>query len=125
MNIAILNTPWCYDALNLGRSLNMSNEISIKKLQNFIKSKDFNPNLKQEYFLKLIEEVGELSEAIRKDIRLKDSDIKGTVEEELYDVLYYVLALANVYDINLEECAQLKEKINKEKYNHKVNLETT
>jgi NTP pyrophosphatase (non-canonical NTP hydrolase) len=103
----------------------MSNEISIKKLQNFIKSKDFNPNLKQGYFFKLIEEVGELSEAIRKDIRLQGNDIKGTVEDELYDVLYYVLALANVYDINLEECAQLKEKINKEKYNHKVTLETT
>ena len=103
----------------------MSNEISIKKLQNFIKSKDFNPNLKLEYFLKLIEEVGELSEAIRKDIRLKDNDIKGTVEEELYDVLYYVIALANIYNINLEECILLKEKINKEKYNHKVNLETT
>ena len=103
----------------------MGNQISIKKLQDFIKSKDYNPDLKQGYFLKLIEEVGELSEAIRKDIRLQGNDIKGTVEEELYDVLYYVLALANVYDIDLEECAQLKEKINKEKYNHEVTLETT
>jgi len=103
----------------------MGNQISIKKLQDFIKSKDYNPDLKQGYFLKLIEEVGELSEAIRKDIRLQGNGIKGTVEEELYDVLYYVLALANVYDINLEECAQLKEKINKEKYNHEVTLETT
>lgn len=103
----------------------MANEISVKKLQDFIKSKDYNPDLKHGYFLKLIEEVGELSEAIRKDKRLQDNDIKGTVEEELYDVLYYVLALANVYDINLEECIQLKEKINKEKYNHKVTLETT
>jgi len=103
----------------------MGNQISIKKLQDFIKSKDYNPDLKQGYFLKLIEEVGELSEAIRKDIRLQGNGIKGTVEEELYDVLYYVLALANVYDIDLEECAQLKEKINKEKYNHEVTLETT
>ena len=103
----------------------MTNGISISKLQNYIRSKDYNPDLKQGYFLKLIEEVGELSEAIRKDIRLKNNDIKGTVEEELYDVLYYALALANVYDINLEECIQLKESINKDKYNHKVTLETT
>lgn len=103
----------------------MANEISLNKLQKFIKSKDFNPDSQQGYFLKLIEEVGELSEAIRKDLRLKDGNIKGTVEEELYDVLYYVIALANIYDINLEECIQLKEKINKEKYNHKVTLETT
>jgi NTP pyrophosphatase (non-canonical NTP hydrolase) len=65
----------------------MANQISIKKLQDFIKSKDYNPDLKQGYFFKLIEEVGELSEAIRKDIRLQGNDIKGTVEEELYDVL--------------------------------------
>lgn len=79
--------------------------------------------MKYGYFLKLIEEVGELSEAIRKDIRLNaDNDIKGTVEEELYDVLYYVIALANVYNINLEECTELKEKINKGKYNDKVTL---
>ena len=103
----------------------MENKISVKKLQNFIKSKDYNPDLKHGYFLKLIEEVGELSEAIRKDIRLQGNDIKGTIEEELYDVLYYVLALANVYDINLEECIQLKEKINEKKYNHNVTLEMT
>lgn len=100
----------------------MRNEISITKLQEFIKSKDFNPELKQGYFLKLIEEVGELSEVIRKDLRLKDGNIKGTIEEELYDVLYYVLALANVYNINLEECIKLKETINKVKYNYNVTL---
>lgn len=102
----------------------MTNEISINKLQEFIKSKDFNPDLKHWYFLKLIEEVGELSEAIRKDLRLKDGNIKGTVEEELYDVLYYILALANIYDINLEESIQLKERINKERYSNKVISET-
>lgn len=103
--------------------INVANDITISKLQNFIKSKDFNPDLKHGYFLKLIEEVGELPEAIRKDIRLNaDNDIKGTVEEELYDVLYYVIALANVYNINLEECTELKEKIKKGKYNDKVTL---
>lgn len=105
--------------------MNILSDNTIKKLQDFIKSKDYKPDLKQAYFLKLIEEVGELSEAIRKDIRLIDNNIKGTIEEELYDVLYYILALANVYDINLEECIHLKEKINKKKYNDKVTLETT
>lgn len=63
------------------------------------------------YFLKLIGGVGELPGAIRKDIRLNDGGIKGTVEEKLYDVLYYVLALANVYDINLEKYIQLKRRL--------------
>lgn len=99
-------------------------EMTIKKLQAFIKSKDHNPDLKQAYFLKLIEEVGELSEAIRKNHRLEQKDIKGTIEEELYDVLYYLLALANVYDIDLEECVRLKEAINKEKYGYQTDFET-
>jgi NTP pyrophosphatase (non-canonical NTP hydrolase) len=67
--------------------------------------------------MKLIEEVGELSEVLRKDRRLDNiGDIKGTVEEELCDVLYYIVALANVYDINLNRCFQLKDELNKVKW---------
>ena len=57
----------------------------------------------QRYFLKLIEEVGELAEDIRKDKRMIDNNIKGTIEEELSDVLYYVLMIANTYNIDLED----------------------
>lgn len=55
---------------------------------------------------------------MRKNIRLKDNnEIKGTIEEELYDVLYYTICLANMYNIDLEKCAILKEEVNKKKYN--------
>jgi NTP pyrophosphatase (non-canonical NTP hydrolase) len=98
----------------------MEREITLNALQELIKNKDHNPEAKHGYFLKLIEEVGELSEAIRKDARLVDGQsIKGTIEEELYDVLYYVVALANVYNINIEECTRLKEALNKKKYDYK------
>lgn len=71
------------------------------------------------YYLKLVEEVGELAEVIRKDARLEKNEgrIKGTIEEELCDVLYYVAALANVYDIDLESCFEQKDAINKVKWN--------
>lgn len=95
-------------------------KITISDLQMLIKEIDHKNNSIDKYFYKLTEEVGELAQAIRKDKRLKDSDtIKGTIEEELYDVLYYVICLANMYDINLEECMFLKEKLNAEKYNRK------
>jgi len=71
------------------------------------------------YFMKFIEEVGELSECVRKNKRMTDNNIKDTVEEELYDVLYYIICLANVYDIDLEKSIFLKEKINSKKYNRK------
>lgn len=91
--------------------------VTLRGLQAYIKEKDFRPELKQGYFLKLIEEVGELAEVIRKDRRLTEGGgIKGTIEEELYDVLYYVAALANVYEVDLERCAMLKEELNNRKY---------
>ncbi len=92
---------------------------TLKELQEFVKANDFKPEMKHGYFLKLVEEVGELAEVIRKDEKLgRDSDIKGTIDEELYDVLYYVLALANLYNVDLEKSFVLKEKINGEKYGH-------
>ncbi len=96
----------------------MMKEITIRNLQKGILKIDNTPNAIDKYFEKLVEEVGELSRAIRKDVRLKNSDnIKGTVEEELYDILYYVICLSNMYNIDLEKCAILKEELNKEKYN--------
>ena len=93
-----------------------SQDITIRELQEYIKNKDYKPGLELGYFLKLVEEIGELAEVIRKDKRLgNDSDIKGTIEEELYDVLYYVLALANLYNVDLERSCLLKEEINKKR----------
>ena len=102
----------------------MSN-ISISDLQRLVKRIDHKNNLIDKYFYKLSEEVGELAKAIRNDVRLENSEnIKGTIEEELYDVMYYVVCLANMYDIDLEQCAILKEKLNAEKYNRKSIFDT-
>lgn len=92
-------------------------KITIKYLQQYIRSKDHAPQQKKEYFLKLTEEVGELAYAMRKDLRPKDdAQIKETIEEELWDVMYYLIALANCYNIDLERVIPMKEAINNEKY---------
>lgn len=90
--------------------------MEIIELQNFIKERDYEPKHKDVYFLKLVEEVGELSEVVRKDTRMVNNKIKNSIEEELYDVLYYVCALANCYDINLEKCHELKAELNERKW---------
>ncbi|WP_235615814.1 hypothetical protein [Brevibacillus reuszeri] len=46
----------------------------------------------------------------------ESQNIKGTIEEEFYDVLYYTIALANLYDIDLEQYQYLKDEINLKKY---------
>jgi len=101
----------------------MKKQITLNYLQEYIKAKDHNPKLKHAYFMKLVEEVGEVGRVLMKNdfkggkFRLAETgNIKDTLEEELYDVLYYALALANVYDVDMEKCFYLKEKINKVKY---------
>ena len=97
----------------------MDGKITIKYLQNYIKSKDYDPELKNQYFLKLAEEVGELAKAIHKDLPANNSgDIKGTIDEEIWDVIYYTLAIANCYDIDVERVIPKKEAINNKKYNN-------
>lgn len=91
--------------------------ITLSALQRYIKEKDYRPDLKKDYFLKLSEEVGELAQAIRKNPPPASAvSFKGSVEEELYDVLYYTLALANAYGIDLEAWIPVKERLNDEKY---------
>ncbi len=98
----------------------MKEELSIKKLQEYIKNIDHKNNSSDKYMLKLMEEVGELAEVVRKNKRMeKGETIKGTIEEELSDVLYYIVCIANINDIDLQECLYLKEKINCEKYKRK------
>lgn len=98
----------------------MEKDLTIRKLQKCIKEIDHKNNQNDKYMLKLMEEVGELAEVIRKNKRMeKGESIKGTIEEELQDVLYYIVCLANINDIDLQECIELKEKLNCEKYNRK------
>lgn len=95
----------------------MDGRTTIKYLQYYIRQKDYHPELLKDYFLKLAEEVGELSRAMRKDIRASDlRNIKGTIDEELWDVVYYTLAIANLYDIDLEQVIKAKEEMNQIRY---------
>ena len=102
----------------------MDGKTTIKYLQAYIKSKDYNAELVKDYFLKLTEEVGELSETIRKNkVRTANADIKGTIDEELWDVIYYIMAIANCYNIDLEAVIKEKEAINNKKYNTGIEFE--
>ena len=102
--------------------------LTIRKMQKYLKekykrTKPEDMKNTQRYFLKLIEEVGELAEAIRKDQKMIDNNIKGTIEEELTDVLYYVLMIANTYDIDLEDCFRMKEELNRIRYGHTLKID--
>ena len=102
----------------------MDGKTTIKYLQTYIKGKDFHPELLKDYFLKLSEEVGELSCAMRKGLKADNSaNISGTVDEELFDVIYYALAIANIYEIDIEQIAKIKSQMTESKYPSTVKFE--
>jgi NTP pyrophosphatase (non-canonical NTP hydrolase) len=73
--------------------------MELKELQSLIKEKYYELDLKSgALFLLavLFEEVGELAEAVRKNE-------KDNIKEELVDVLFMVLSLANLFDLELED----------------------
>lgn len=95
----------------------MGGKTTVKYLQNYIKQKDYHPELLKDYFFKLSEEVGELSRAMRKGLKAPNNEeIKGTIDEELWDVIYYAMAIANLYDIDLEQLIKTKEEMNQIRY---------
>lgn len=96
----------------------MESDLTIRRLQKCIKNINHKNNSNDKYMLKLMEEVGELAKVVMKNKRMeKGKSIKGTIEEELQDVLYYLVCLANINNIDLQECIYEKEKLNCEKYN--------
>lgn len=102
----------------------MDGKITIKYLQTYIKEKDYQPELLKDYFLKLSEEVGELSRAMRKGLKAQNgTEIKGTVDEELWDVIYYALAISNIYDIDMEQVIKIKSEMNESRYPSKIKFE--
>ena len=103
----------------------MDGQTTIKYLQSYIRAKDCNPELRMHYFLKLSEEVGELACAMRKDVKAADLEhLKGTIDEELWDVIYYALAIANVYGIDMEEVIRVKAEMAEQKYPSGVKFES-
>lgn len=97
----------------------MKTPVTLKKLQKYVSKRDNKSKKKMDYFMKFIEEVGELSEMIKKDKKLNPEDertkaIKHTIDEELADVLYYLTVLANINEVDLEDAF-----IRKMEYNNK------
>ncbi len=95
----------------------MEGNITIAHLQKYIKNKDYNPEKKHNYILKFMEESGELARAILHDYPHAEGDkIKNTIEEEFCDVLFYLCAIANLYDVDIEKWIPIKEQETDKRY---------
>lgn len=96
----------------------LKNKPSLIDFQNYVKELEVERGFEKENVLQkcllLGEEVGELFKAIRKseNIKIDKNSEFTTVSEELADILIYLCAIANRFDINLEEAFRKKEQIN-------------
>ena len=50
-------------------------------------------------------------------------EIKGTIDEELWEVIYYALAIANIYGIDMEHVIEVKSRINESRYPSEITFE--
>lgn len=88
----------------------------IRKVVHF---RGFDDESVRDVMLLLIEEVGELAKAIRREIGLKvgvtKPEDRKLVAHELADCLIYLLDIANLADIDLDDAFRAKEEINNKK----------
>ncbi len=94
---------------------------TLKELQSFYaqisKERGFDKETAQDTLLLMVEEMGELARALRKQKGIK-IDAKSKVypvEEELADIFSYLLHISNILELDLEECFWKKEEENKKR----------
>lgn len=82
-----------------------------------IKERGFDHETLPEVFMLLFEECGELAHAARKlsNVKTDPASKKRIAEEEVVDVLWYLIDICNYLNIDLEKAFRAKEKINEKR----------
>ncbi len=94
---------------------------TLKELQKFYagksKERGFDKETAQDTLLLMMEEIGELARAIRKQAGIKTDDKSKiyAIEEELADILAYLLHISNILGLDLEASFWKKEEENKKR----------
>lgn len=108
-----MNQEQLYDAL--------SRETSLPDIQKYIKQvidiRGFGNQSTEASLLLLLEEVGELAKAVRKNTQGMSVDTKrinnyDTIESEVADVLIVLISICNNLGIDLFDALKEKEKVN-------------
>ena len=101
--------------------------ITIEALQAYLSDRYGGCANEQGLFMKLVEELGEVAEVLNKRAGRKSSDESDLQEElgiELADMLHYIVAIASINEIDLNEIVIQKDRAASLKYHHETNLET-
>ena len=102
----------------------MKKSVNIYDYQNYLKQKYEDASHTQALFMKLVEEIGEVAEAINKKTGRKYDDGESSLADELVDVVHYAIAIAAVNDIDFEKSLLEKDKQASQKYKQTPNLQS-
>ena len=100
--------------------------ITIEVLQAYLSDRYGGWANEQGLFMKLVEELGEVAEVLNKRAGRKSSDESDLQEElgtELADMLHYIVAIAAINKIDLNDTILRKDRTASLKYHHEINLE--
>lgn len=97
-------------------------ELTIKDLQDYLFEKYHKGGTTTGFFMKLVEEVGEVAEAINHIDGRKLIDGTTSLEHKLADVLHYTIAIAAINNIDLAKSIFEKDELASIKYKLSPNL---
>lgn len=100
-------------------------KISIKDYEDYLYDHYKNHGIDTSLFMKLVEEIGEVAEVLNKRDGRKASgneDLKSELANELVDMVHYIVAIASLNGIDLNDAIIEKDKKTAIKYKHDKNL---
>lgn len=100
--------------------------ITIHDLQQYLADRYCGWANEQSMFMKLVEEMGEVAEVLNKKAGRKANDeenINGHLSVELADMLHYIIAIAALNGLDLEQTILEKDRKASLKCHHSINLE--
>lgn len=100
--------------------------ITIEALQQYLAHRYGGWGKEESMFMKLVEEIGEVAEVLNKKAGRKANDEENINQQlgiELADMLHYIIAIAALNDLDLEQIILEKDKKASVKYHHDINLE--
>ena len=101
--------------------------VTIGALQAYLSDRYGGWASEQGLFMKLVEELGEVAEVLNKRAGRKfsgESNLQEELGTELADMIHYIVAIAAINNIDLNDTILRKDKAASVKYHHEINLET-
>ena len=101
-------------------------ELTIRAMERYLEQHYGSWAQEQGLFMKLVEEIGEVAEILNKRSGRKaagNDDLQAELGSELADMLHYIIAIAAINGLDMNEIILEKDRKASVKYHRAVNLE--